>query len=407
LNNERSYCKNCFHPLNTKNKYCSNCGQKNTDGKLTIGNLLSNLFSTVFNLESKFFTTLRDIVVPGKLTIEYFKGKHKSYFHPVRLFIVSTIILLAAVSYFTGEAQIIKFSIPTSEEKIAQKVQKKDFLNQLDSITNFTKSQYNNSEVSQAIDSVRIHMRADSISSDSIDFDQVETFWRIDRIGKKIAEKDFINLSGEEICNKYQVKGFKNKFLVKQKLKLAKDPAGFSTFLIGNIVWVMLLMMPFLALLLKLLYIRHPFYYVEHLIFSFHIHSFLFLMGGIAALFYYWFEAMFVGTVIPVLVIIAFVYFSIKVLWSAYLEKNWKKIIFRLLIIGSFSIPFFQTEDYKELFIVLFFVLISYYPYRAMRNVYKQGRWKTFGKMVVINISYLFLFLLASVFGLLVGLLIF
>lgn len=130
-------------------------------------------------------------------------------------------------------------------------------------------------------------------------------------------------------------------------------------------------------------------------------------MGGIAALFYYWFEAMFVGTVIPVLVIIAFVYFSIKVLWSAYLEKNWKKIIFRLLIIGSFSIPFFQTEDYKELFIVLFFVLISYYPYRAMRNVYKQGRWKTFGKMVVINISYLFLFLLASVFGLLVGLLIF
>jgi len=350
---------------------------------------------------------MRDIVVPGKLTIEYFKGKHKSYFHPVRLFIVSTIILLAALSYFLGDKQIINLSIPTSEEKVAKKVQKQDFLNRLDSITTATKIQYNNAVVDQAIDSIRINMRADSISSDSVNLDAFVTFGGIDKIGSKLAEKDFINLSGEQICEKYQVEGFKRKFLVKQKLKLAKDPAGFSTFLIGNIVWVMLIMMPFLALLLKLLYFRHPFYYVEHLIFSFHIHSFLFLLGGVTALIYYWFKDILVVTIIPIIVIMTFIYFSIKILWSAYSQRNWKKILFRLIIIGSFAVPFFDKEHSDELFTFFCLGLISYYPYRAMRNVYKQGRWKTFGKLLVINISYMFLFVLAGAVGLLVGLLIF
>ena len=59
--------------------------------------------NTVFNLESKFFQTIRDIVKPGKLATEWFTGRHKPYFHPIRLFIVTALLLIAVLSLFVTE----------------------------------------------------------------------------------------------------------------------------------------------------------------------------------------------------------------------------------------------------------------------------------------------------------------
>jgi len=99
LNEKNDYCGNCQSPIDDAN-YCASCGQKNTDGRIGFGEFFSVLFSTVFNLESKFFKTIREIFIPGKLTNEWFKGRHKPYFHPVRLFIVTALLLIAALSPF-------------------------------------------------------------------------------------------------------------------------------------------------------------------------------------------------------------------------------------------------------------------------------------------------------------------
>jgi len=63
-----------------------------------------------------------------------------------------------------------------------------------------------------------------------------------------------------------------------QNIRILKAADKLVFYLIGNTLWMMLIMMPMLALVLKLLYIRRKFYYFEHLVFSFHTHTFAFLL---------------------------------------------------------------------------------------------------------------------------------
>jgi hypothetical protein len=92
-------CQNC----NTKNespfKYCSICGQKNTDGKITFSELWVEFQDAVLNIESRTWRTIKHLFKPGKLTLEYFSGKHRQYVHPLRLLIVSSVLVIIAMSF--------------------------------------------------------------------------------------------------------------------------------------------------------------------------------------------------------------------------------------------------------------------------------------------------------------------
>ena len=99
-----------------------------------------------------------------------------------------------------------------------------------------------------------------------------------DNLNFKVSNEDYLNLSASELVDKYKVEGYLERFVFRQKIKFFKDSDNFGSFVLGNSLWIILLMMPFLALLLKILYIRHDYYYVEHLVFSFHTHSFTFLL---------------------------------------------------------------------------------------------------------------------------------
>ena len=46
-------CLNCHIPLMNNEGFCHKCGQKNTDGRLTVKELFSHFFDNVFNLDSK------------------------------------------------------------------------------------------------------------------------------------------------------------------------------------------------------------------------------------------------------------------------------------------------------------------------------------------------------------------
>lgn len=81
-------CLNCHYPLAKDYKFCPNCGQHPTDGKTSFGHLFLEFFEGLFHVDGKLFTTLRHVFVPGKLTEEFFKGRHKSYAAPFQLFLV-------------------------------------------------------------------------------------------------------------------------------------------------------------------------------------------------------------------------------------------------------------------------------------------------------------------------------
>ena len=87
------YCQNCHYPIAELDKFCPNCGQQNTDGHVSLHDLWHELTHYFTHVDNKIFTSIRDLLIPGKLTDEFFKGHRKRYVHPINLFFVVGIIV--------------------------------------------------------------------------------------------------------------------------------------------------------------------------------------------------------------------------------------------------------------------------------------------------------------------------
>ncbi len=126
------YCLNCHYPLSEFDKNCSQCGQKPTDGKTTLHDLLHEFVHTLFHLDGKFFWTLKHLFIPGKLTLEFFKGHHKRYAHPIQLFLVVGAFAFATIISKLHKAEE---QIKDRVEKSKNEVLRQQFLIELDTVT--------------------------------------------------------------------------------------------------------------------------------------------------------------------------------------------------------------------------------------------------------------------------------
>ena len=334
------YCRNCQYSLSSEAKYCPQCSQKYTTGKVAIGSFLKEFFTTIFNFDSKILITLRDLLFPGKLTKEYFKGRHQKYLHPLRLFLVTAIVHFAIIGFYMGTENV--FNTNLWDEGSKEKVYNQKFVTKLDSNRLLIEQTFQDSTVHQAFDSLTYNIKKQFPFQDSIDFSYSEAFslshgYNMEDRDVRIAYKDYISLAPKDLLDKYEIEGFWNRLLVTQLIKVTNKGDNFGNFIFGKLTWMTLLMMPVLALILKLLYIRRKRYYVEHLVFSFHYHSF------------------------------AFILVSLLVLLSKFLP---------------------------EWVLPISFVGVLFYLFKAMRNVYEQSRFKSFLKFSILNLSYLVLFIL-------------
>jgi hypothetical protein len=87
-------CINCAHIFT--GKYCNNCGQKVfTDHDKSVGHFFHDYFHFITHFEGTFFNTLKVIFRrPGQLSLDYARGKQKSYFKPLSFFLLLVIIYL-------------------------------------------------------------------------------------------------------------------------------------------------------------------------------------------------------------------------------------------------------------------------------------------------------------------------
>ena len=88
-----SKCKNCGYLV--EKTYCSKCGQKNSD-ILDFKSLVKEFFQNVFDLDSRFFLTIKYLFTkPGFLTTEYWSGRRSKYLNPFRMYIVMSVLSYA------------------------------------------------------------------------------------------------------------------------------------------------------------------------------------------------------------------------------------------------------------------------------------------------------------------------
>jgi hypothetical protein len=94
---------------------------------------------------------------------------------------------------------------------------------------------------------------------------------------RKIAWDDIVTMEDEELLEKYEITGFLGKLFSKQMLKMARETTSMTEYLVRGISWMVFILIPGMALVLYLMYFYRGFYYVEHLVFTLHCHTFFFV----------------------------------------------------------------------------------------------------------------------------------
>ncbi len=332
------YCPNCYYPLPEYGNYCAHCSQKYTDGKVTFWELIREFFESVLNIDSKIFRTMGALFVPGRLTEAYFCGKQKRYVPPLRLFFVMAVVHFAVIGFLTVDE--LETSLKDALETSRSDAYFSNFHAELDSARAEVVALYPDEPVvAAALDTLNARIKTAERDSLEITYVRKSGVVSFETKQMKVSMYDLMEMSPGELADEYGVTGFWQRLVFQQVAKLNREGGNFARYVVGNLIWMALLMMPALALLLKLLYVRRNRYYVEHLVFSFHYHAFAFLIASI------------------------------------------------LLLIG-YSVP----EEHNGLLFSIFFMGTLLYLYKAMRRFYLQRRFKTILKFIILNNAYLMIF---------------
>ena len=352
-------CLNCGTIL--EGKFCHNCGQENLQIKESFGHMMNHAISDYFHFDQQFFHTLKPLFFsPGKLTNEYMAGRRAQFLHPVKMYIFISLIYFLLVFKENKEADKVEVKQITTEhaEDSAKRVA-------IDKIKNNKNLSPEEKQKTIAVITrpagyhVKKHIKVDTTgkaasaitkkASDTTDKDDDDdsvtgdvfeqgvttttddtTYTQYLATQKKLPEAERDGL----LMRYYNAKAFALNNPKIDKKKLIKE--GIE----HNFPKMMFLLPPLFALILKLAFWKNKKFYVEHLIFSFHLHCFVFLFLTIIML---------LKVVIPD-------------------TGGWVDVIDWINIISS--------------------IVIIWYIYRALRVMYHRGRWRTFSKMFGMSITY-------------------
>jgi len=281
-------CLNCGAEIT--GRFCSNCGQENIETKETIGHILRHFFEDITHFDSKFFTTLKYLLFrPGFLTMEYISGRRAAYLNPIRMY-----VFISAV-YF-----LVSFFQNNHEENLKDDILYTHVLNKYrQHLADSLRQHANAIKLTTANDSTRIHTIRDIASS----LDTVVTKKPQDEsVTASIGEKGMKFKLQEDRYNSIQEydsvqrtlpeseknKGFLN-WLIRTNIHLKEKYGSRRQVVVEenyqhSIPKLMFIMLPVFALFIYWLHSKKKYYYVQHVIFSIHFHSFTFFLFLIVAL---------------------------------------------------------------------------------------------------------------------------
>src|SRR5690606_21245581 len=91
-------CLNCGDP--TTGEYCPTCGQRKTSVHVSVAELLRDSVEDELVLNRKLPRTIRYLLLhPGMLTDEYVSGRVVRYTPPLRLYLVSSVVMFLVLSF--------------------------------------------------------------------------------------------------------------------------------------------------------------------------------------------------------------------------------------------------------------------------------------------------------------------
>ena len=308
------YCTNCGKVLQPGDNFCPNCGQENDNKRQSFGKVMSELIQGFLSIDSRLAHSLPALLFrPGYLTKEYLRGRRQHYLDPVRMFI--TIVVIYFICASLGEN--VNFSNSTTTFA--------DAINDVENQGRDTTVNINGVPLKINIGEGRNEIiTADSINTGDQELVLDDQHYQEIRAMVKRGKTETL-----EIMDSLNIENtFWNRFYYGEVIKFAKtDYDQFKEFLFSKLPWIIFFLMPVFAVLLKLLYLRREFLYIDHLIFAFHLHSFLFLAGVVQIALEYFTGADGMGWLL-----IAVAFYTLLAFKNFY-SQSWKKTILKLFIL--------------------------------------------------------------------------
>jgi len=303
-----SECLNCGQPLELTDRFCSYCSQMNTTKSLSLKDFLGEFLGSIITYDSRFRYTIKDLLFrPGIITKNYVEGKRLRYANPFRFFL-SVSIIYFLIQGLTGafgvnetnEGNNFQFGPTGDNVKIFETINNDSTA--VDSIVSnalkFTDSipngdvYFDKEKLDSIITTAATSKKLDTvpkykvISADSLEKMDWGERWlnRLNMYNEFYNDTGITNVSTaldslNHPNNKWNRWAYSKVDAVEQ---IKKNPSDFITYLIEKIPFFLFFFTPIYALFFWLVYSSKKFTYMEHMVFIFHIFSFVFLASIIA-----------------------------------------------------------------------------------------------------------------------------
>lgn len=296
-------CLNCGYPI--IGNYCGECGQKAHLHKDSFWHMIAHFAGDYFHYDNKFWTTIKTMFTkPGLITKEYIEGKRVKYLNPIQLYIfVTTVFFVFFMSADKKSAPDINVTGTSQSQQQRANTPPKG-------LTGWS-TETGNAQIGIGNLTPKETTRAD--------YDSVQNTL-------PEAKRD----------------GF---ILRHIRHKSYEHTDNFGLLIAKNFSKVFFLLLPFFAFLLAALFYRRKMFYVDHIIFSIHFHSFVFI----------------------------------------------------LLIGASIAISIWKNETFGNSLAILLFLGIGVYLFRALKVIYTESTLKLILKQIILFLLYLIGFLISLI----------
>ncbi|MEP1743092.1 MAG: DUF3667 domain-containing protein [Kangiellaceae bacterium] len=289
------YCSNCGIQL--AGMYCHKCGQSSKSMIKFFGEVVKELLDDTIGYDSRIKHSILPLLFkPGRITLDYIKGKRFYYVLPFRLYLITSLILILLVKAAanTDDLKFDNLVKVKGDQTASQELQ--DEINQelnlelgeLNKALNQKKKsrpneqalvqQQSNSEEQQELENESDNQQ---VSDQDIEEQNIK-----EQDIKEQDDSDSINLDwnsetlqldGIEDIEESWFKTFLE--VINPKLKNWKeDPGPLVDSFFEALPYMMFLILPIFAIFLKVFYAFSKRYYIEHLVFLLHNHAFMYMV---------------------------------------------------------------------------------------------------------------------------------
>ena len=264
-------CLNCGG--RQKGQYCAICGQRAHSRLISLWELVSDAFGDLLELDSRLWRTLTPLLLrPGHLTRDYLQGRRVRYMPPFRTYLVLSLAFFV-VAFFDPRDDLGLLFEPEPEATVEEIAEKE-------------------ARAEAAKQEILAELAAEGIiAGDGIPPERAE------EVEERIAEaveangggiklqigddSDSCDVSSDDLAE--MPEWFKRRFTPERVSTVcervtADGGKSFFDLLLDNIPVALIVLLPLMALVLKVLYPLSRRYFVEHLLFVVHYHAFFFLI---------------------------------------------------------------------------------------------------------------------------------